>query len=65
MKLTNKQVEILDDMDLSLEAIEAFAIIDVMDIEYLQGLLNALRRTVEEGTCRNGLVEEGEEGEGH
>lgn len=64
MKLTNKQVEILDDFDLSLEAIEAFAIIDVMDIEYLQGLLNALRRTVEEG-CRDGLVEEGEEGEGH
>ena len=65
MKLTNKQVEILDDLDLSLEAIEAFAIIDVMDIEYLQGLLNALRRTVEEGMCRVGLVEEGEEGEGH
>lgn len=65
MKLTNKQVEILDDMDLSLEAIEAFAIIDVMDIEYLQGLLNNLRKTVEEGTCRIGMVEEGEEGEGH
>lgn len=65
MKLTNKQVEILDDFDLSLEAIEAFAIIDVMDIEYLQGLLNNLRKTVEEGTCRVGLVEEGKEGEGH
>lgn len=64
MRLTDKQVDILDDFDLSLEAIEAFAIIDIMDIEYLQGLLDALRRTVEEG-CRDGMVEEGEEGEGH